>query len=132
MAMIKLSEENPDMNVTDAMVRDFLVSSQRHLNSATAPGTPEVDFRNSAIMALLSGLVAYLLAELKDLDQGTAADVAWQVHDFCEHGEPLADWVAEELTRRGVDVEAMIREQHGELAAVTAETPATKEVDHER
>lgn len=111
MSLIKLSGENPDMNVTDAMVRDFLVSSQQHLNAATNPDTPEADFRVNCALAQLEGLVALLLVELKSLDQGTAADVAWQVHDFCQDGEPLAGWVAQELTDRGIDVEAMIREQ---------------------
>lgn len=118
MSLIDVSDENPGVNVTDAMVRDFLVSSQRHLNATMDRTASEADFRTNCMVSLLSGLVAYLLAELKDLDQGTAADVAWQVRDFCQDGEPLADWVAEELTRRGIDVEAMIREQ---LAAAKEE-----------
>ncbi len=121
MPLIKLSGES-DQNVTDVMVRDFLVSSQQHLNLATAPDTPEADFRSNCMAAQLCGMVALLLTELKNLDQGTAADVAWQVHDFCQDGEPLAEWVAEELNNRGVDVEAMIREQ---LARANSAQPNT-------
>jgi len=129
MTLIELSDENPDMNVTDAIVQDFLVSSQRHTNAATDSTTPEADFRLNCTVAALSALVAYLLVELKDVDQSTAADVAWQVSDFCQDGEPLAQWVAEELNNRGVDVEAMIREQAARAIPASATGPKAVSTD---
>lgn len=106
MTLIKLSEESEE-NVCDVMVRDFLTSSQQHLNLATDPDAPEADFRSNCIAAQLCGMVAYLLDQINQMDSGVGPDVAWELHDWCQDGEPLAQWVADELHNRGVDVESL-------------------------
>lgn len=68
------------------------------------------------------GDIAYLLHALHHVDQGVAADTARALEDLA--GEPLDDWIRDQLTALGVDVEAMVVEEEQRVNAAAATPPA--------
>lgn len=98
------------MTQVEHIMLNFLTAAQQSLIAATTPGTPEAEFRWNVERATLAGMCAYLLDALHTNDQGEADEVAVALERHCADGEPLADWVAEELNRRGVEVESMIQQ----------------------
>lgn len=99
------------MSLVEHLMLKFLTAAQQSVIAATTPGTPESEFRWNVERATLAGMCAYLLDALHTNDRGEADEVAVALERHCADGEPLADWVAEELTRRGIEVESMIRQR---------------------
>lgn len=91
----------------EAVTEQFLTAAHRSIAAACKPGNTTEDLAMHTNVACLAGLVAYLLEQIRQYDTGTANDVAWEVHDFAEDGEPLADWVAGQLRARGLNPDAL-------------------------
>lgn len=99
-----LAKKTEHPQTTEVMTRLFLVDSKYRLDAVFADldwAHPELKNLQSQV-STLAGICAYLLDQLHQLDGGTATDVAWQVHDWCDDGEGCADWVTEEIQRRGI------------------------------
>lgn len=89
------------------LLHDLLATAHAHIAAACDPTRDRADeaaFRHHCEAAQLAGMAAYLLDAL-DRQPGWVADgVAAAVHELAEDGEPLAEWVAEQVTARGVKV----------------------------
>lgn len=93
---------------TEHMMRRLLLASQRHLNAACDPKPsqePVSEFKMLTSTATISAMCAYVLDALYTNDQGEADEVAQALDWHWWDGEQLADWVAEQLNRRGLEAE---------------------------
>lgn len=98
-------------DVVERMLVDYLTAAQKSLIKAVDPDGPPTSsprFGYLVERATLTGMCAYLLSRLNDTAPSLAADAAAALMAFADDGEPLADWVTDQLARRAVDVEAMI------------------------
>lgn len=87
--------------VVEELTANFLRASHHHIRKSFDPATPKDDFTTHCGFAHAYALVAYLL----DAHQQTGDDtteLAWELHEFAQNGEPLADWVNEQVHARGI------------------------------
>lgn len=98
-----LAKTQQEPQTTEVMTRLFLVDSKYRLDAVFDSEWPDPRLKDlHAIASTLAGMCAYLLDQMHQLDQDTATDVAWQLHDWSDDGEGCADWVAQEVRRRGI------------------------------
>lgn len=91
-------------SVVEVVMHDFLTAAAKHIAAATDPAEPKEHFATHCCLAQAYGLVAYVL----DAYHQTGADsteLAWELTDLLANGEPLDEWVREQLTARGVNVD---------------------------
>lgn len=86
------------------LLHDLLATAHAHVAAACDPtrdNGDEAAFRAHCEAAQLAGIAAYLLDAL-DVDTSGAEEVAREVSQLAEDGEPLAEWVAEQVQARGI------------------------------
>lgn len=90
------------------LLRYLLATSQAHIAAACDPTRDRADeaaFRAHCEAAQLAGMAAYLLSALDDYSTD-ADDVAIALDELTTDGEPLAEWVASQAAKRGIEVTA--------------------------
>lgn len=98
---------NDAITNTEHTMRRLLLASRRHLNAAAGPEAHDSVDQYKALIstATIAGMCAYVLDALHANDQGEADEVAVALEDHWWDGERLADWVAEQLSLRGLDAD---------------------------
>lgn len=105
-AALKARVQKP--NAALVVAADFLESSARQLN-AGFDNYDDPNHTSNFLLATAYGAVAFLLHELHANDQGAASDAAWELSEMTEAGQPLADWVSDQLAALGIDAGALGR-----------------------
>lgn len=118
LAVQALTRRTSEPNAGLVVYAQYLEASAREL--VAAKGKPAVEQQLRWSLAQAHGVVAYLMWALHDSDQGAASDAGWEITEMCEAGEPMADWVTEQLVKLGVDVEALIADEQTRNAEATA------------
>jgi len=109
LAIAALKERVPDANAALVLAADFLECSARNLNAFFDSPTSTAGRDETLQLASAYASVAYLLHALHANDQGAASDAAWELQEMGEAGEPLADWVGDQLGKLGIDAGALGR-----------------------
>ena len=89
----------------EATMEDFLRAASIQIAKAFDPATTREEFNTHCALGHAYSLVAYLLdARIQTGEDLT--DLAVELNEFAEDGEPLAHWVAEQVHARGIDTSA--------------------------
>jgi hypothetical protein len=92
------------VTTVEATMEDFLRAASIHTGKALDPATPREEFATHCALGHAYSLVAYLLdAHLQTGDDTT--ELAWELHEFAEDGEPLAHWVGDQVRARGINTD---------------------------
>lgn len=83
--------------MTSQMLRRYLKSSAAFLSAGCADDVDRNIQDHLWEKSTLAGMCAYLLHALATLDPAGAESIAAELHSFDEDGEPLADWVDDQL-----------------------------------
>lgn len=99
-----------DQYLATEHAEDALRLVQRGLH----PNTSREDRYTAMLISSMAASIAYLLHHLRDLDTGTAADVASELEEVIGDGQALIDWIVEYV---GAEVaEAVIADELSKLA----------------
>lgn len=101
-----LRDRIPNPTGVDLLIAEHLECSFRTLGDGFASPAGK-DRTTLFLYSAALGSVAYLLRRFQDAHPGLAEDIADELDQLLSFGEPLADWVAEELTKLGVDLEEL-------------------------
>lgn len=87
------------------LLHHLLATSHAHIAAACDPNRDRADeaaFRHHCEAAQLAGMAAYLLDALGSHFGNTVDLVCRELDQLATDGEPLAEWVADQVIRRGV------------------------------
>jgi hypothetical protein len=91
-------------SVVEVVMHDFLTAAAKHIAAATDPAEPNERFATHCALSQAYGLVAYVLNAYHQSGEDST-ELAWELTDLLANGEPLDEWVREQLTARGVNVD---------------------------
>lgn len=99
------------MTTSDRLIRNLLHASVMYLARGTAPrgeGRPDI-LVEEVLVSTYAGAAAFLLDALSPHLSAEAIEaIAEELTDLMEDGEPLAEWVADAATARGIDVDEIV------------------------
>lgn len=111
LAVRALNDKVQQPNMALVIAAEHLEMSARQLSRGMdVPQDSAPELPASTVHFLFSaayGAIAFLLHRLHEVDGSAASDAAWDLHEMCEAGEPLASWVSEELAKLGLDAGAL-------------------------
>jgi hypothetical protein len=79
------------------MRRQYLEYAARQTIAACTPGLPEVEWRAVCAHAQMASMIAFLIEAIERIDYADADAVATDLDEMCTEGQPLADWVDQQL-----------------------------------
>ncbi len=93
-------------SVVEVVMHDFLTAAAKHITAACDPNEPNEHFATHCALAQAYGITAYILDAYHQSGEDST-ELAWELLDLLGDGEPLDEWVREQLTARGVNVDEL-------------------------